>query len=192
MHVILPRSVPGGGKSTLVKKLIIEKRSKGSVVVVSADHFFYSEEEDGSLKYDFKRGKLPQAHARCMSKYIEALGNQFKFVIVDNTNLGAIELAPYISVANSFGYGHEIIEIPVDPMTAYRRQKHGVPWQQFRGMVQRYNNEKFPPYWNFAVWTSKNEPGVGEDGSGASHLWAEEIHSQLNDVELYKKYTIKD
>lgn len=119
--------LPGSGKSTKAKTL--------NGVVISTDQIFMSDDI-----YLFSPSILSMAHQINQEKVRVAcsLGHD---VIIDNTNLSARERAPYIDIANSFGYSWEIIQPDTwwrsDPEECFRRNKHGVPLQAIQRMAER-------------------------------------------------------
>jgi predicted kinase len=133
--VIILRGIPGSGKSTI--------SSKYNGVICSADHFF---EKSGT--YIFDREKLGEAHLECMKKFINLCISGEKNIIVDNTNHQLVDLVPYLSVAKCFDYEVEIIRTKCSVETAFKRQKHGVPFDQlkiidknFQNLYKRFGNE---------------------------------------------------
>lgn len=136
MRVILLRGLPGSGKSTFGKKNFPE------AYFVSSDFFF----EDSEGGYHFDPGKIGEAHAYCMRDFISALTDKRPLVVVDNTNITKIELAPYILVANAFGAEVEIITISYSNLIELNRNIHGVPYRTLMDMEARWENN-FPPFW---------------------------------------------
>ena len=137
MRVLIMRGYPGSGKSTWVKKNL------PGAHICSTDFFFYRDGE-----YRFNPSLYPHAHAACMGSFIEALQKERPLVVVDNTNITLIEIAPYFSVAQSFGYDVEIVF--VDPKLSMKelseRNVHGAPYETLCRMESRLENN-FPPFW---------------------------------------------
>lgn len=106
--------LPGAGKTTWLKDYAHEVD-----VICSADHFF---EDQGVYKFDPRR--LGEAHAHCLQKFIEACRDGVN-VAVDNTNVQLIHIAPYMAIAQAYGY--EVKVVHVESIGAQLRQKHGVP-----------------------------------------------------------------
>lgn len=138
MKVVILRGLPGSGKSTWVKNNL------PNAFICSADHFF----ENSLGEYNFNPSKLSEAHGQCMWNFIAALTDKLPLVVVDNTNVTKIEIAPYLSVAQAFGYDVEIICI--DPKLSLKelseRNVHGVPYKSLQSMESRWENN-FPPFW---------------------------------------------
>jgi predicted kinase len=139
MKVVILRGLSGSGKSYYIRHNLPD------AYVCSADFFFMREGE-----YHFNPSFLPHAHAACMGSFIEALREERPLVAVDNTNVTLIEIAPYISVAQAFGYQVEIV--CVDALKKFsvkdlsERNVHGVPYQAICSMESRWENN-FPPFW---------------------------------------------
>lgn len=138
--------------------------------IVSADDYFMC-----GGQYVFEPWKLPQAHAQCLMKflgYIQRDGvakvtilrglpgsgkSHFACcnleedfgVVVDNTNLTRVEIAPYAAIGLAHGCDTKIITLNCDVDICRKRQKHGVPDNTFGSMWQRMIEERncFPPWW---------------------------------------------
>lgn len=85
------RGVPGSGKSTLAHKL--------SPIVVEADDFMMV---DGEYKYDPK--KVHYCHKKCFETVENHLKNGEPIVAVANTFIKKSLYAPYVDLANEYGY----------------------------------------------------------------------------------------
>lgn len=126
-RVIILRGVPGSGKSTFIGKEYPE------AMVVSADHFFV--EEDGVYRFDGT--KIQAAHGQCFRRYIEAIQTGKELIVVDNTSLSVIEIAPYVAGAEAFGYDVEIVSLMCDPVVAAGRNVHQVSTEKVQLMAER-------------------------------------------------------
>ena len=137
MKVIITRGLPGSGKSTYIREKLV------GAYVCSADHYF--EKGDG---YVFKPEKLGEAHGECMRKFIGALEDGRPLVVVDNTNISLIEISPYLSVAQAFGYEVEIVRIIAGCSLEElcKRGLHNVPFNTLQRMHERFE-DRFPPFW---------------------------------------------
>jgi hypothetical protein len=102
---------------------------------------------DGEYKFD--PTKIGAAHASCLYKFAEFLRDphpRFRFLVVDNTNMTAVEMAPYVQLA--VAYGIEDIQVHsfhIYPKKAGKRNQHGVPMSQVIAMNNR--REAPLPYW---------------------------------------------
>jgi hypothetical protein len=139
MQVIILRGIPGAGKSTFTRN-----RKK-----VSADSFF---EKDGEYRFD--PSLLPHAHGKCLRDFIglcqSADDDQ---LIVDNTNISIVEIAPYAATALAYGHDLKIMTLDCDPEIAAARNIHGVPRKTVLSMHKRMMDEnmRFPPWWSHEI-----------------------------------------
>jgi predicted kinase len=145
--VIVMQGIPGSGKSTDIKGQVWWMPS-GGLAVVSADHYFV---ELGGGTYAFDPSKLPEAHGKCLRRFIEALQAGAEVVIVDNTNTTAVECAPYMAAAAAWGYEAEIRRIECDPEVAAARNTHGVPAAGVKAMAERLAAFQPMPWWKVTV-----------------------------------------
>lgn len=156
MKVIILSGISGSGKSTYAEK--IRQDHNGITQTCSADHYF---EKDG--KYNFDPSKLGEAHAACMFKFADLLhrammgehriDRDLDVIIVDNTNLSAVELAPYVALAAAYSAECELVTIHCDAQVAFERNAHGVPFQGIRRMANALRDRQLPPFWNIKLTT---------------------------------------
>ena len=148
-RVIILRGLPGSGKSTLAKDL--------SRCIVSADDYFHLEPNDGLPRlelrgserpgpYQFNPAELPYAHGRCLRIFLELLREETWPVVVDNTNTTAVEMAPYVALAQAFGASVEIVRVVAPVSVCMARQTHGVPEAAVHAMARRLD-DPLPPWW---------------------------------------------
>lgn len=126
MRVIVLRGIPGSGKSRYALNLVRNERNE-RVHIVSADHYF-----DRGLGYKFDPTKLGAAHGQCLRRYSEYVADASMttsriVMVVDNTNMSVVEMAPYMELAAAFRVPAEIIEFPCLVETAVQRNIHNVP-----------------------------------------------------------------
>jgi predicted kinase len=137
-EVVILRGVPGVGKSTFAAKYPYYH-------VVSADNFFL---QDGFYRFD--PSKLGQAHQQCLRDYTGHVVSRHS-VLVDNTNITATEIAPYVSLAEAFGLGVKIINLhsSLSPADLARRNVHGVPENVIANRIALMVEEekRFLPWW---------------------------------------------
>lgn len=141
MRAIIMRGISGAGKSSYVNSL------KGNKFVCSAD---FGHMVRGVYRFDPM--KLEQAHLDCFTgwmKWILMFRDGYRgldFLVCDNTNLTAAEIAPYWQTANWAGIKPEIVRIEVDPYKAAARNLHSVPMGKVLDMYQTLRNERLPPH----------------------------------------------
>ncbi|XP_029923136.1 NEDD4-binding protein 2-like 2 [Myripristis murdjan] len=133
--LILMRGLPGSGKTTLAKELL----STGpSGLILSTDDYFAH--KNG---YDYDPSLLGVAHEWNQSRAKEAMNNRHSPVIVDNTNIQAWEMKPYIKMALERGYSIHFHEPDTswkfDPFELEKRNKHGVPQEKIAQMLDRFS-----------------------------------------------------
>jgi len=126
----LLRGPSGVGKSTKAKELGI------SGTTLSTDDFWM---KDG--KYIFDPLRIAEAHQWNQSRARECLKKSVSPVIIDNTNINAWEMKPYVYMAQEFGYQIQIVPVEVKntPQELAKRNKHGVPENVIQEMIQKYN-----------------------------------------------------
>jgi predicted kinase len=137
MKLTIMQGLPGSGKSTHAAKL------KGAVVF-SADDYFV---ELGGGVYKFDPSKLGEAHGRCFRKCVEAMQNKVGHIVIDNTNTTPEEVAPYMALANAYGYEARILRVEGAPDVCAKRNTHGVPVQAILAMAARLATFKGMPWW---------------------------------------------
>lgn len=141
--VYIFRGLPGSGKSTKAKELPVPRR------IVSADDFFMV---DGVYRYDPSR--IGEAHGQCMRFAIEHIQRHAIPLVIDNTNISNIEIAPYVLLAQAYGWGHKIIALHTTDVALVAecavRNTHGVPAELVATMFERLLTElsATPSWWN--------------------------------------------
>lgn len=138
--VFILRGLPGSGKTTYANELL--KMSPMGTECVSADHFF---ERKG--RYVFDPEKLPEAHGQCLRKFISAMERGMPTVIIDNVHALAVDMAPYIAIAEAYNRKVMIITVAAkDPAIAFARQTHGVPQSIYDILVEKFR-QPLPQRW---------------------------------------------
>jgi tRNA uridine 5-carbamoylmethylation protein Kti12 len=160
MKVVIMRGVPGSGKSFLAEKMIGERvlENRGEAVKVSADDYFLN----AAGEYVFNPANIGEAHNYCFRRFMEAIERKASLIVVDNTNLSAWEMAPYIMAANAYGFEYEIVNVSCDARDAFDRQSHGVPFHAHDRMCRAFVNESLPPFWRMRK-VFNNAANTGSD-----------------------------
>jgi len=132
--VVIMRSAPGGGKSTFVKKNFPD------AFICSADNFFI---KDGVYCYNPKL--IGEAHEACFDSFLQALKDQKKLIVIDNTNIKVKEMTKYVMKAFDYDYNIRIVRMKVSLEKLLGRNVHGVPDNK---VIQMHNNiEDIPDSW---------------------------------------------
>ena len=144
MKVTLISGIPGSGKSTWASK-----NCGSGHILCSADAYFLDDHD----VYRFDPSKLGEAHGACLKKFVKGLMlKDFKFppdgIVVDNTSLTVVELAPYVALCQAYDVPCRIVTILCDPVTAHMRCRHGVPLNRILDMEKRLIERELPPFWN--------------------------------------------
>lgn len=150
-EVIILSGVSGSGKSTYADELCQNKHTGKNICTVSADHYFMI---NGQYVFDPK--SLGAAHGQCLRNYTQALIGEADVIIVDNTNTTALELAPYVALANAYEAKVTLVTADVNLETAAKRNRHGVPLRTIQAQANNLRNRKCPLFWNIEyvnVWT---------------------------------------
>lgn len=135
--------ISGAGKSFLSKALRFGM-SDEHVVSISTDDFW----TDRDLNYNFDPTRLPEAHRWNFTRYLDLLPNEWKLIVVDNTNTSAVEIAPYYAAAEVHGYQPLVLRLHVPLMDAMKRSTHEVPLESLAGQWSRFKARDIPPWWN--------------------------------------------
>ncbi len=126
------RGVPGSGKTTFARILSAE----GFGDIISADDFFIKGE-----RYCFDPRLLPQAHAQCLSRFLQYVKNG-KNVIVDNVHSQKWEYKNYQLIAEMMGVEIKVFEIPCYDLDTLRmfhaRNIHNVPCYTMEAIWNRW------------------------------------------------------
>ncbi|OPJ81073.1 NEDD4-binding protein 2-like 1 [Patagioenas fasciata monilis] len=135
-RLVLLRGLPGSGKSTLARQL---KREYPSAVVLSTDDYFI---ENGV--YMFEPDLLEDAHKWNQKRARKAMKNGKSPVIIDNTNIHAWEMKPYVMMARENRY-EVIFQEPDTPWKfnvreLTRRNTHCVPRETIQRMKEQYEH----------------------------------------------------
>uniref|UniRef100_A0A8C0VIG9 NEDD4 binding protein 2 n=1 Tax=Cyanistes caeruleus TaxID=156563 RepID=A0A8C0VIG9_CYACU len=132
--LVLLRGVPGSGKSYLARSLL-EDNPDG--IILSTDDYFY---KHGQYHYD--PDCLGEAHDWNRKRAKEAFEMRISPIIIDNTNIQAWEMKPYVALAQQFKYKVMFREPDTwwkfKPKELERRNIHGVSKEKIKRMLERY------------------------------------------------------
>ncbi|NXS89458.1 N4BP2 protein, partial [Erpornis zantholeuca] len=132
--LVLLRGVPGSGKSYLARNLL-EDNPGG--IILSTDDYFY---KHGQYHYD--PDCLGEAHDWNRKRAKEAFEMRISPIIIDNTNIQAWEMKPYVALAQQFKYKVMFREPDTwwkfKPKELERRNIHGVSKEKIKRMLERY------------------------------------------------------
>ncbi|NXF06692.1 N4BP2 protein, partial [Smithornis capensis] len=132
--LVLLRGVPGSGKSYLARNLL-EDNPGG--IILSTDDYFY---KHGQYHYD--PDCLGEAHDWNRKRAKEAFEMRISPIIIDNTNIQAWEMKPYVTLAQQFKYKVMFREPDTwwkfKPKELERRNIHGVSREKIKKMLERY------------------------------------------------------
>ena len=139
--VLVLQGLPGSGKTTWWQEYF------RSAAVLSADSFHYV---NGVYKFDKKNQSA--AHTWCMTEFVKALQNpemNGKTIIVDNNNLTAHEVAPYMELPKCFSRHAILLTFHIPVETCIRRQVHNLSVPEMMSKAHRFASEtgRFPPWW---------------------------------------------
>jgi hypothetical protein len=69
-------------------------------------------------------------------------------LVVDNTNCSVAEVAPYAALAGAYGHELHIITLIGDPLAAWQRNRHGVPFANIvkQDVSLRQSLAEWPPW----------------------------------------------
>uniref|UniRef100_A0A4W5PD08 NEDD4 binding protein 2-like 2 n=1 Tax=Hucho hucho TaxID=62062 RepID=A0A4W5PD08_9TELE len=135
--LILMRGAPGSGKSTLARYVFIRETLLGNEQVLSTDDYFSQEEG-----YLYDPSLLGAAHHWNQNRAQEAMYKCCSPVIIDNTNMQAWEMKPYVQLALERGYSINFHEPHTswkfDPVELEKRNKHSVSREKIGKMLERF------------------------------------------------------
>ena len=145
-NVVIMQGVSGAGKSTVARQLIV---GRPFARIVSADDYHTRE---GVYKCD--PTKHGEAHNQCMRMFIEAAQDKMHLIVVDNVNARELNIAPYMAVAEAYGYDATILRVVCDPNVAHARNIHGVPQENIVRWSADIFGRSLPPWWRVKAYNA--------------------------------------
>jgi len=124
--LLIVRGIPGSGKSTIGQQL---EKDEG-YMHVEADMYF----QRPSGEYAFNPNKIKDAHEWCQATVRQAMCDGMK-VVVTNTFTRTWEYAPYLQMAEAYGYESDIIVA-----NGRYQNVHDVPEAQVQRMLERFES----------------------------------------------------
>ncbi|XP_029139846.1 uncharacterized protein LOC107286820 [Protobothrops mucrosquamatus] len=134
-RLLILRGLPGSGKTTL-SHILLGQSCNGTVF--STDDYFH--QINGCWTYNVSQ--LGAAHEWNQNRAKEAMDLGRSPIIIDNTNIQAWEMKPYVKAALEKGYHVEFHEPDTwwkfNPEELEKRNKHGVSREKIVQMLERY------------------------------------------------------
>lgn len=149
--VFVLRGMPGSGKTSFAKA------QPNSVIVSASDYFRFPRgtvpRVEGPLgEHDYDHAESRHSHDYSLREFIRAVHRRDgKNIVVDNTNVNAVSVAPYISIARAYGLSVRIIEFVADVDECHARQERDVA----KDVLFRMRNELQMPLPRFWPWPER-------------------------------------
>ncbi len=151
--VVILAGLPGVGKTHLCRQYEAEKVTMfGQGAVRTFSHDVALTADDGY--YSFSHEKLEDARRIVLAEFLKFLINPGSAVlaVVDNLNIDAVSIAPYLESALALGFVANVLRI--DPgdraLACWARNVHRVPLGAFLDMKRRWAASKMPRHWAVA------------------------------------------
>lgn len=132
--------IPGAGKSSWIKD------NCPDALVCSADHYHMV-----NGVYRFDGANLNKAHQASMRKFVDGCVRGVDKIVSDNTNVTLDQISPYYAVAKAYDYNVKVIWLNVDPLTASKRNTHGVSEETCKRMATSLYRLIIPPFWQVEI-----------------------------------------
>ncbi|XP_068045014.1 NEDD4-binding protein 2 [Anomalospiza imberbis] len=180
--LVLLRGVPGSGKSYLARNLL-EDNPGG--IILSTDDYFY---KHGQYHYD--PDCLGEAHDWNRKRAKEAFEMGISPIIIDNTNIQAWEMKPYVTLAQQFKYKVMFREPDTwwkfKPKELERRNIHGVSKEKIKRMLERYERcLTVRSILDSSVPDKSEAAGWSEDPCQEESQRKREAHSDVKEEEYF-------
>ncbi|NXM86078.1 N4BP2 protein, partial [Oenanthe oenanthe] len=180
--LVLLRGVPGSGKSYLARNLL-EDNPGG--IILSTDDYFY---KHGQYHYD--PDCLGEAHDWNRKRAKEAFEMRISPIIIDNTNIQAWEMKPYVTLAQQFKYKVMFREPDTwwkfKPKELERRNIHGVSKEKIIRMLERFERcLTVRSILDSSVPDKSEDAGWSEDPCQEESQRKREVHSDAKEEEYF-------
>lgn len=143
-QLILLRGIPGSGKSTMAKFIVLDGiiHSTDDLIEATGDYrgFFTKMIESG----DFT--DLSRMHSKNLSNAVKSMKDGVTRIVIDNTNIKANEPKAYVVAALEMGFDEDnihIFDVGTRDLSAEELAEsntHGVPLDKIKMMMQSYKS----------------------------------------------------
>nr|XP_042699348.1 NEDD4-binding protein 2 isoform X2 [Chrysemys picta bellii] len=180
--LVLLRGVPGSGKSFLARTLLEDNPSG---IILSTDDYFY---KNGQYQYD--ANCLGEAHEWNRKQAKEAFEKRISPIIIDNTNIQAWEMKPYVALSQQYKYKVMFREPDTwwkfKPKELERRNIHGVSKEKIKRMLERYERcLTVNSILNSAVPDKSENADWNEDPCQGEGYGQKEVHAYVKEETLF-------
>ncbi|XP_053886011.1 NEDD4-binding protein 2 isoform X1 [Malaclemys terrapin pileata] len=180
--LVLLRGVPGSGKSFLARTLLEDNPSG---IILSTDDYFY---KNGQYQYD--ANCLGEAHEWNRKQAKEAFEKRISPIIIDNTNIQAWEMKPYVALSQQYKYKVMFREPDTwwkfKPKELERRNIHGVSKEKIKRMLDRYERcLTVNSILNSAVPDKSENADWNEDPCQGEGYGQKEVHAYVKEETLF-------
>lgn len=143
-QLFVMRGIPGAGKSTMAKSIVLDGiiHSTDDLITATGDYraFFARLIESG----DFK--DLSRMHSKNLSNAVKSMKDGVTRIVIDNTNIKANEPKAYVVAALEMGFDEEnihIFDVGTRDLSAEQLAEsntHGVPLDKIQMMMQSHKS----------------------------------------------------
>ncbi|XP_074922610.1 NEDD4-binding protein 2 isoform X2 [Chelonoidis abingdonii] len=203
--LVLLRGVPGSGKSFLARALLEDNPSG---IILSTDDYFY---KNGQYQYD--ANCLGEAHEWNRKQAKEAFEKRISPIIIDNTNIQAWEMKPYVALdpvlelvknfptehflgrflrSRSQQYKYKVMFREPDtwwkfkPKELERRNIHGISKEKIKRMLEHYERcLTVNSILNSAIPNKSENADWNEDPCQGEGYGQKEVHAYVKEERLF-------